>query len=386
LIANQIKKSSTLAYDRFEKFVKKIMLDEWKSMSMQIKSDKPVNLVKSYLIKGYEKYLKLLQNGKAIVKTSGLDTSQQVWQFFISSELFDQSVESKLQELTMNLKQSLIQVSGIEMFSELASKFSLVLDISRSMIGAPIETGLLYMVLMTKVFQIKKLYYFESNLKFIDITEEELAGTMCRLVKKIYKYSSGSTQLKSVFEHFKKENIRDKNVIIITDGDCDPINSYDYKNQSANPFHSAPRSSHGLKYIVINVKETKMNFPYLNMDPDVCYVSGRNPKIMTGLFKALIKSLVDNVLLTPSLVLKCSLDLDELKHDFTLGIFRKIYNSDEITKIHQIFIKNIPKQKAQHSNSEFNKSANLKQFSDLDLDLDLDSDPDQKSDLDSDSD
>ena len=376
LVCSQIKKSATLAYDRFEKTVKRYYTDEFIDRTTHDPTQQ-VNLVQSYLTKGYKKYLELLKSGKAIVKTTGLDASQQVWQFFMSTNSFDQSIESKLQELATNLRQSLVQVVGLEMFAELASKFELVLDISGSMRGTPIQTGLLYMLLMTKVFGIKILYYFESDLTIVNLTEDDLNGTMCGLVQRIYKNTTGSTRLNSVFEHFKKESIRNKNVIIITDGDCDPI-TYSNDSSSSNPFHSAPKSSQGLKYIVVNVKETKMNFPYLGMDPDVCYVTGNNPKTLGGLFKALIKSLVDKIPLTPSLVLKCSLDLDELTHGFVLGSFTKIFNPDEISKIHQVFMRNMaPKNIHNKSNT---LDSPVHNWRGLDLDSDLDSDSDIQTD------
>ena len=379
LVCSQIKKSATLAYDRFEKTVKGYSHDGFNEKST-IKPTQQVNLVKSYLTKGYTKYLELLKSCKAIVKTTGLDASQQVWQFFMSNKSFDQSIESKLQELATKLRQSLVDVAGIEMFAELASKFELVLDISGSMQGTPIQTGLLYMLLMTKVFGVNILYYFESDLKIVNLNKDDLNGTMCGLVRKIYKNTTGATQLNSVFEYFKNESINNKNVIIITDGDCDPISYSNSESSSSNPFHSAPKSSQGLKYIVVNVKETKMNFPYLKMDPDVCYVTGNNPKTLDGLFKALIKSLVENIPLNPSLVLKCSLDLDELTHGFVLGSFTKIFDSDEILKIHQVFIRNITSKNIHNKSNTLHSPVHNWRGLDLDLDLDFDSDSDIQTD------
>lgn len=357
LICNQIKKSATLAYARFEKTVKRYIYKQKLEYKLEKKNnhhhlddnieiyeeyiEDDENLVKKYLVKGLEKYYELLKNGKAQSKTTGLDASTQVWDFFTGTESFDQSVESKLIELSNQLKESLVKITGDELFNEMAEKFSLVLDISGSMRGIPIETGLLYMVLMTRVFGIKRLYYFESNLSILDLTEQDLSETMCYLVKKIYRYTTGSTNLESVFENFINEKITGKNVIIITDGDCDPNMHRILTNKSSNPFHSAPKSSQNLKYVVVNVKETKMNFPYLGLDPDVCYVSGNNPKTLVGLFKALIKSINENICLTPTLVLTCSLDLDELSNEFEVGTFSKEFTQSEIEKIHQIFMINL---------------------------------------------
>lgn len=339
-IAFQLKRSATLAFDRFEKTVR--TYPEMRNDN-EIPKKVDTSIVKQYLAEGYKKYLQILKEGKAKVKTTGLDASQQVWEFFISNETFSQSVESKLEDIVSKLKISLIETSGTELFNQLAQRFSLVLDISGSMNGTPIQTGLLYMVLMVKVFGIRKLYYFESNLHQIELRDGDLDGTLCGLVKKIYKRTQGLTNLASVFTHFKSSNIRDKNVIIITDGDCDP--SGGLYSDIVNPFHTAPKSSHGIKYIVVNVKETKMNFPYLGMDPDVCYVSGNNPKTLNGLIKALVVSLMQNVPLTPTLVLSCSLDLVELTNTFNVGNFSNVYEEDTIREVFQVFIKNKPPSK-----------------------------------------
>ena len=340
-IACQLKRSATLAFNRFEKTIRtytEMNEDSMEPTEQIVSSEK--SITKRYLVEGYQKYLQMLKEGKAQVKTTGLDASQQVWEFFNSSETFSQSVESKLEDLVSKLKISLIETSGTALFNQLAQRFSIVLDISGSMNGTPIQTGLLYMVLMAKVFSISKLYYFESNLHQVELRDKDLGGTLCGLVKKIYKRTQGCTDLKSVFTHFKSSNVRDKNVIIITDGDCDPC-GYAY-GERTNPFHTAPKGEQNLKYIVVNVKETKMNFPYLGMDPDVCYVSGNNPKTLNGLIKALVMSLIQNVPLTPTLVLSCSLDLDELTNTFDVGTFSNVYEEETIQKVFQVFMKNKP--------------------------------------------
>ena len=352
-IAIQLKRSATLAFDRFEKTIRTYTEISEDSVvpnlveqnetnetneTNEINEINEISITKKYLVEGYKKYLQMLKEGKAQVKTTGLDASQQVWEFFNSSDVFSQSVESKLEDLVSKLKISLIETSGTALFDQLAQRFSIVLDISGSMRGIPIQTGLLYMVLMTKVFGIHTLYYFESNLHQVNLTDDDLNGSLCGLVKKIYENTRGCTNLSSVFTHFKSSNIRDKNVIIITDGDCDP-SQYD---SNTNPFHTAPKSSQNLKYIVVNVKETKMNFPYLGMDPDVCYVSGNNPNTLNGLIKALVVSLMQNIPLTPTLVLSCSLDLNELENKFHVRTFSNVYGEYTIEKVFQVFMKNKP--------------------------------------------
>lgn len=354
LIAGQLKRTTTLAFNRLEKTIKKYQSDEPDGYKQNLTPD----LTYSYLLEGYSKYLELLKLGKVKVKTTGLDITKQVWDFFKSNETFSQTIESKLIDMTDKLKISLIETSGTCLFNQLAQRFSLVLDISGSMRNTPIQTGLLYMLLMAKVFRIKQLFYFESVLHIVDLEDTDFDGTFCNLIKKIYKNVHGSTNLKVIFEHFKSNNIRNKNVIIITDGDCDPF-SY----SKSNPFHTAPKESNGLKYVVVNVKETKMNFPYLGMDPNVCYVTGNNPKTLNGLIKALVLAIFTNQPITPTLVLKCSLYFEELENSFEVGTYSKIYNSSEIKNIYQVFMKNRPPIKLklyEDSDSDCNSNTKIK--------------------------
>lgn len=106
----------------------------------------------------------MLYQEKAHIITTGLDISEHVFYFFLLNETFSQSIELKLQDLVNKLKTSLIETSRTTFFLELAKKISIVLYISGSMDGIPIQTVLLYMLLITKVFEIKTLYYFETYL------------------------------------------------------------------------------------------------------------------------------------------------------------------------------------------------------------------------------
>lgn len=343
LIANQLKRSATLAFNRFEKTVKTYsrIRSNRKNYRNELREEheQSLTLTQQLLSKGYSKYLEMVASGKAKVKTTGLDVSEQVWEFFSSNEDFSQSVESKLTQMVDELKVSLKEIVSEELFSLLANKFEIVLDISGSMSGKPIQTGLLYMCLMAKVFSIKRLFYFESSFHQVDLSDEMiLTGTMCDLVRKIYKKTNGSTELEHIFSHFRSIDLRDKNVIIITDGDCDPSNG------STNPFHTAPKGESGLKYVVVNVNETKMNFPFLGLDPDVCYVTGSNPKTINGLIKALVISGNNNVPITPTLVLNCSLDLEELEHDFIIPNHQIQFSREVISELFDIFMSNLPPQ------------------------------------------
>jgi hypothetical protein len=325
LILDQLKKSPTLAFKNFEKTIKKYHWNENKSVKQKLISD------------AYNLYLERLKTGDIKVKTHGLDISDDAYNFFVNNNEFDQSLESKLEDMAEKLKYSILEIAGSAFFTSLKDSFEIVLDISGSMCGKPLQTGLLYMLLLTKVLNLKRLFYFENDLHIVELNDSDYNNSMCNLIKKIYKRDCGCTKLQNVFKYIKKEKITDKNIIIITDGDCDP------HGNNSNPFHTAPKEDQNIRYVVVNVKEEKMNFPYLNMDPNVCYVTGNNPKTLNGFIKALIFSIINKIILTPSLVLKYSLELEELKEDFNISKKYTLDLGDDIPhRIYENFVVNIP--------------------------------------------
>ena len=54
---------------------------------------------------------------------------------------------------------------------------------------------------------------------------------------------------------------------------------------------------------------------------------------------------MESIPITPSIILKCSLDLEELAHSFQVGTFSKEFTPEEIDKLFMIFMKNLPPKK-----------------------------------------
>ena len=333
MISNSIKKTPTISFNKFEKTVKNYNLNN-------------ANNTQKLLHKGYMHFLSELTTGNAKIKTQGSAITDIVWEFFDSNLQYDLSTEAKLIEISNELRIYLQDTVSNQMsLEDIGSRIVLLLDISGSMQGSPIKTGLLYITLMAKVFKIKTLYYFESEFKKVFLTDEDINGSMCSLVKKIYLYTSGSTCLESAFKAFEQDKIINKYIMIITDGDCNP------GFNSSNPFKTATVKSpkniylYQNSFIIVNVKETKLNFPYLNIDPQVCYITGNNPKTINGFIKAMIVSIQENKQITPDMVLRYSINLEELNIDknlLELNYNKKLNNSD-LENLYSIFIKNLPK-------------------------------------------
>ena len=155
---------------------------------------------------------------------------------------------------------------------------------------------------------------------------------------------TGSTVLQSAFDTLESNKKSNKQVVIITDGDCDPHGG------TSNPFHNVTvpgkyQYLHTNNYIVVNVKQTKMNFPYLGMDPKVCYVTGNNPKTLNGLIKSLVMSVRDKVPITPEAVLMNSLDMEQLELPCPVPTYQMILSNDVIHRLYDVIISNMPPKK-----------------------------------------
>lgn len=311
-----------------------------------LKNSESSNHKHQLLYKGYGKYLNELKNKTIQVKTKGLDLTESTYQFYCSTDLELIDLEEQLirtcNETKTYLESTFDSDYTFEMFK---SDLVLVLDNSDSMAEIPIQTGLLYILMMIKIFRINNFYIFNSNATIVKLDEEDLDGSMCNLVKKIYCEVTGSTNLGDLFDLMNENQVSDKNVLIITDGDCDPRQG----SLRSNPFNQALSFDHykylpSNNYTIVNVKQSKLCFPYLDIHPKVCYVTGNNPKTLNGLIKSLIISKKKSIPITPELILKNSLELVELDIEFKdyIGNYSKELDEEQITRLYQIFNKNLP--------------------------------------------
>jgi len=283
------------------------------------------------------------------VKTRGLDLVDicaNYWKLKTEDPVIEEQINKACQELKDFITPSFDDKFTFEDFR---LSIVLLLDISGSMAGKPLNTGLFFILMMIKIFGIKQINFFESSFTFLTIKPDWSSNL--ELMKQFYTNSMGSTMLNTAFEFFDKQKIQNKNIIIITDGDCDPCHS-DYV--SNNPFHEATRIDKSnskypniinCNFIILNVKEEKMNFPYLNIDPMVCYITGNNPKTINGLIKALCASVKTKTIITPEIVLEYTLDLDELVFEGEIPALTNSLSDTEIETLFTVFTKNIPPKK-----------------------------------------
>jgi hypothetical protein len=353
LLYRVLKKTPSISFAKAEKTIKKWIseaheIDEWKH-DLQLLT---YPTIKHRLIVGaYCKYMEEVKNKKVQVKTRGLDYVTRCFEYW-SFQVFDPVIEEQINKTCDELKAFILTSFDDEFtFEDFSDSLILVLDISGSMNGTPLNTGLFYMLMMVKIFGINTLYYFESELEVRTISSGWT--TNLELINQVYSDSKGSTNLDVVFQHLNSIGTSDKNVIIITDGDCDPGN-YNSHGHSSNPFHEVTREGKEKSsypnvvdnnFVVVNVKEAKMNFPYLDLDPNVCYLTGNNPKTLNGFIKALCESTKSGTTITPDLILKYTLNMDELVFETPIPTFSSVLTEERISVLFEAFEKNLPPKK-----------------------------------------
>lgn len=345
-----------------QKIIQKSINSDVSGVIMPSKHDVRNDLI----IKGYIKYVESLKSGKTVAKVRGVDLTSECFQYFTNSNEENDSLEYKLAEMFKQLQSYLMPCFNEEFtYEAFANNVVLVLDHSGSMSGKPLETGLLYMLMMVKLFRVKTLYFFDCTTKTKILTDVDIDGTFLDLIKKIYINTSGSTNLASVLDVLDKNNICGKNVIVITDGDCDP--SYDVSGRSErkkSPFHEATDINGKYKqlytnfYLVVNVKKEKMAFPYLAIDPKVCYLTGNNPKTMRGFIKAMIMSMKNNTQITPELIMQYSIDYEELQLPVSVPSYSAVLSEEDVKKLFDAFMENLPPKKAGDSGDKADDSDN----------------------------
>jgi hypothetical protein len=355
LLYQVLKKTPSISFTKAENTIKKWMSEVKNSTNEYSQSESQLYPTKNkeLIIRAYSKYMQEVKNKKVQVKTRGIDLVTKCFSYW-ESEIIDSVLEEQINKTCDELK-TLVSSSFDEKFTfdDFSNSLILILDISGSMDGVPLNTGLFYMLMMVKIFGIKTLYYFESKLEIRKISSKYTSNL--DLIKQIYSDSKGSTNLASVFQHLNSIMTSNKNVIIITDGDCDPgCYTSDRHGYSANPFHEVTRIDKKKStyphvtdnnYVVVNVKQEKMNFPYLDVDPNVCYLTGNNPKTLNGFIKALCESTKSNTAITPDLVLKYTLSMEELDFGITVPTFSSVMSDERIGVLFETFKKNLPPKK-----------------------------------------
>ena len=351
MIYDVIRKTPSISNQLFTKKMKRIQqLSKFQNENQDIIENQASHrtLRDNYLVKGYLKYIESIKTKVITAKSRGVDLSQECFQYYVTSEYeindkdYDYNLDSKLNDMIDSLRKYLLPCFNETFtYDNFSKNVVLLLDNSGSMDGTPLETGLLYILMMIKIFRVKTFYLFNSDTSTVNLTNEDIDDKILNLLKKVYVNVRGSTNLQSAFTLFERLELTNKKVIIISDGDCDE----DIDGKS--PFRDITKLNGKYKfinlnsYVVVNVNSEMMSFPYLSTDANVCYVSGNNAKTLRGFIKSVIVSIEKNIVLTPFLILQSTIGTDELILPIPLN--QKPYeplNSSDILLLYDSFLKN----------------------------------------------
>ena len=126
--------------------------------------------------------------------------------------------------------------------------------------------------------------------------------------------------------------------MILTDGDCDPTTN------GHNPFQEALNRFPNRRFIVWNLKETTLHFPYCISDSRVGYFCGNEPSVISSVFRLL----TNGSEISPMTLLKECISNDEFKYPKHLNKEDIEDKEDKMTNIEIEMLfksikKNIPK-------------------------------------------
>ena len=231
-----------------------------------------------------------------------------------TKQTFDPFLESALTSKLNKMKEKIGILSPLGI--------DIVVDYSGSMKGDPIKNALYITLLLNKLCNIESAVFFSNCAKRVYIQGE----TWYDSIQSLYRNVSGSTNLASIFSYLENN---DNTTLIITDGDCDP----NIENNS--PFKDALIRFPNRKFIVWNVKVSKLHFPYSITDSRVGYISGNEPSVIESVFKCL-----SNGVLTPTSLLETC--ISTIETPFMLEPVEKPLTNCQIQKIFSAIKKNIP--------------------------------------------
>ena len=273
-IASYLKKMSTIAFQNAKQ-----------TISSFAESEIPYQRVL------YQAYCAIEQDVKEKtfqVKATGINPVEKCYEYWQTNE------KDIILEGTLDTKLKLLR----EKLGNFIPALDIVIDNSGSMSGKPAQTAFYIALMLHRVFAFRSIVVFNSDAAKFAITGESWKD----VIRSIYHPTTGSTNLETIFPHLENNS---NTTLILTDGDCDPT------SQGSNPFQEALTQFPQRSFIVWNLKESKLHFPYCINDQRVGYLSGNDPSVIAGVLQLLSKGQT----ITPNgLMNECITDFESPVH------------------------------------------------------------------------
>jgi len=328
---------------------------EEKQQEPQIDALKPLTVRQNLLLDGYIQYKQNIADKLVKIKEIGVDLATLAYEYYETGE-DPTGLEEQLTSRIERLKEEWLPLFDSNFtIHKFRDSFRVIMDRSGSMQGTPLKTGLLYLLILSAIFRVKEIVYFDDKVEVRQLTDTDLDGSILDLLNKIYTREQGSTELIEAFKYLEQNRIGNMIAVIVTDGDCDPDPS---KPKNISAFHEAFNSRRFKylptnQYVIMNVKEDTMRFPYMNYHARTCFITGTSTVVF--LIEALIECSKNNTLITPVLILQKCLDSKNFKlpESITTGLrdidcFDSSYllaDDYELDLLYKTWIYHLPKKK-----------------------------------------
>jgi hypothetical protein len=222
VVAKEISQSSGIATTNLLKALAKEVRGKRSDGGKEGEEVEAISPVRQLLHLGYKRYREMLASKEVVAKEVGQDLAAEVWRYFREG-IDETGLESKLTERIERVRSKVMPMFTEEFtIQEFIDSFVVIVDRSGSMGGSPLQNACLHMLIMSKLFRVKQVLYFENTVVALPLTDADLDGPILDLVKKVYTRDHGGTDLMVAFRWLEQAQAGDKNVVIITDSDCDP--------------------------------------------------------------------------------------------------------------------------------------------------------------------
>jgi len=273
-IVRYLKKMSTIAFQNAKQ-----------TISSFSESDIPY---KRILYRAYCDIEEEVRHKTFTVKATGINPVEKCYEYWLTNE------KDVILEGTLDTKLKLLR----EKLGDGAPALDIVIDNSGSMSGTPIQTAFYITMMLHRLFGCMSAMVFNSNAKRFNISGESWKD----VIRSIYRPTTGSTNLETIFPYLENNS---NTTLILSDGDCDPT------SDGANPFQEALTRFPNRTFIVWNLKESKLHFPYCINDQRVGYLSGNDPSVISGVLQILSRGQA----ITPvGLLSECITDFESPVH------------------------------------------------------------------------
>jgi hypothetical protein len=212
--------------------------------------------------------------------------------------------------------------------------FIFIIDNTNSMNGYPNEIALMYSLFMIKVLKIKKIYFLDViNFSILQLSDLDYKSLYLYLIKKIYRKCFGYISFQDKLNIINKNNFTNKKILFLTSSnDLDVLKKY---NNIGNN-----------NLIIMNLRENKINIPYIDINKKIYCIDGNNLKIFLKIINSLYSKSYASILTNNSIninsIILSPLEQIDVSSFGKIQQYNKSLSNERISELFIAYSKNIP--------------------------------------------